>query len=285
LTMVVPPPPTASLNQDIWDPMASIPQTAPLPVPVFQPQVPFKGSARPEDCKTAQCQWTDAHAAFCSKPAIMEKCGQKLCSASDKHRTDYIVDRNRQIVYNCEKLKFYCNTSKTQDGGYSHNDNMTPAVPTKCNGQREHGPGVTEGRQVSMRLLARQKNPNIPDPRLQSGADYCVKPAEPVKVLPGTGKRHPPNKKMGINEEQVEWSRDEMVVSYSAITGDHVRVQGFGCNPHIVEEEEDDLEVVNEVAVDDDEVVEVDDGEEEGPGSPVSPGTMRRRRKAAKRKS
>ena len=42
LTMVVPPPPTASLNQDIWDPMASIPQTAPLPVPVFQPQVPFK---------------------------------------------------------------------------------------------------------------------------------------------------------------------------------------------------------------------------------------------------
>ena len=122
-----------------------------------------------------------------------------------------------------------------------------------------------------------------------------------MKVLPGTGKRHPPNKKMvighfcgfpinwiffkGIHEEQVEWSRDEMVVSYSAITGDHVRVQGFGCNPHIVEEEEDDLEVVNEVAVDDDEVVEVDDGEEEGPGSPVSPGTMRRRRKAAKRKS
>ena len=65
-----------------------------------------------------------------------------------RHRTDYIVGRNRQIVYNCEKLKFYCNTAKTQDGGYSTNDTMTPAVPTRCNGQKEQGPGVTEGKQV-----------------------------------------------------------------------------------------------------------------------------------------
>lgn len=65
-----------------------------------------------------------------------------------RHRTDYIVDRNRQIVYHCEKLKFYCNTNKTANGNYSHNDSMTPAVPVKCNGKREQGPGVTEERQV-----------------------------------------------------------------------------------------------------------------------------------------
>jgi len=282
LTMVVPPPPVAPLNQDVWEPIAPIQQ--PVSLPVLQPSTSFKGSARPEACQKAQCEWTDAHAAFCSKPAIMEKCGQKLCSASDKHRTDYIVDRNRQIVYNCEKLKFYCNTAKTQDGGYSTNDTMTPAVPTRCNGQKEQGPGVTEGKQVSMRLLRRQKNPNIPDPRLQP--DYCVKPAEPVRKLPGTGSRHPPNPKLGISKEQVEWSRDKMVVSYSAITGQHVQVEGFGCNPHIVEEEEDELEVVNEVQADDDDVVEVTDGEmEENPGSPVSPSTMKKRRKAAKRRS
>ena len=88
----------------------------------------------------------------------------------------------------------------------------------------------------------------------------------------------------GITKEQVEWSRDDTVVSYSAITGQHVQVQGFGCNPHIVEEEEDDLEVLNEVAADEDEVVEVEaeEEDEEGPGSPVSPSTMKRRRKAAK---
>ena len=90
----------------------------------------------------------------------------------------------------------------------------------------------------------------------------------------------------GISKEQVEWSRDKMVVSYSAITGQHVQVEGFGCNPHIVEEEEDELEVVNEVQADDDDVVEVTDGEmEENPGSPVSPSTMKKRRKAAKRRS
>ena len=70
------------------------------------------------------------------------------------------------------------------------------------------------------------------------------------------------------------------------ITGQHFQVQGFGCNPHIVEEEEDDLEVVDEVAADEDEVVEVmddeEEGEDEGPGSPVSPNSMKRRRKAAK---
>jgi len=283
MTMVVPPPPTSALSQNIWDPIASIQP----PAPVLQPPVEipsFKGSARPEHCKTAQCQWTDAHAPSCSKPAIMEKCGQRLCKSTDKHRTDYIVDRNRQIVYHCEKLKFYCNTNKTANGNYSHNDSMTPAVPVKCNGKREQGPGVTEERQVSMRLLSRQKDPNIPDPRLQSGPNYCVKPAEPVRKLPGTGKSHPPNQKLGITKEQVEWSRDDTVVSYSAITGQHVQVQGFGCNPHIVEEEEDDLEVLNEVAADEDEVVEVEaeEEDEEGPGSPVSPSTMKRRRKAAK---
>merc|ERR1719234_2164805 len=116
-----------------------------------------------------------------------------------------------------------------------------------------------------MRLLSRQKNPNIPDPRLQSGHNYCVKPAEPVRKLPGTGKSHPPNQKLGITKEQVEWSREDTVVSYSAITGQHVQVQGFGCNPHIVEEEDDDLEVLDEVgAADDNEVVEVMDEEEEG---------------------
>ena len=93
----------------------------------------------------------------------------------------------------------------------------------------------------------------------------------------------------GIAKEQVEWSSDKMVVSYSAITGQHVQVEGFGCNPHIVEEEEDELEVVNEVpAADDDDVVELTDGleveDEEGPGSPVSPGTMKRKRKAAKKR-
>jgi len=137
---------------------------------------------------------------------------------------------------------------------------------------------------VSMRLLRRQKDPNIPDPRLKS--DYCVKPAEPVRKLPGTGISHPPNLKLGITKEQVEWSTDKTVVSYSAITGGHVRVEGYGCNPHNVEEEEDELEVVDEVRAADDDVVELTDEEvEEDPsGSPVSPGTMKKRRKAAKKR-
>ena len=123
-----------------------------------------------------------------------------------------------------------------------------------------------------------------------------------MRKLPGTGKKHPPNPNQvivccqesrgggfpslngslqNINKEQEEWSREHMVVSYSAITGGHVKVQGFGFNPHIVEEEEDDLEVVNEVLCDDD-VVEVMEDEGEGPSSPVSPGTMKKRRKASK---
>ena len=76
------------------------------------------------------------------------------------------------------------------------------------------------------------------------------------------------------------------MVSDSAITRQHVHVQDFGCNPHIVGEEDNDLEVVNEVGVDEDELmdVEVMDKEEDdvGPGSPVSPSTIKRRRKAAK---
>ena len=82
----------------------------------------------------------------------------------------------------------------------------------------------------------------------------------------------------------MEWSRDNMVVSYSAITGQHVRVEGFGCNPHIVEEEEDELEVVNEVEADDDVVEVTDERVEDDPGSPVSPNTMKRRRKAAQKR-
>ena len=65
------------------------------------------------------------------------------------------------------------------------------------------------------------------------------------------------------------------MVSDSAITRQHVHVQDFGCNPHIVGEEDNDLEVVNEVGVDEDE-------DNVGPGSPVSPSTIKRRRKAAK---
>ena len=84
----------------------------------------------------------------------------------------------------------------------------------------------------------------------------------------------------GISKEQVEWSRKDTVVSYSAITQGQVQVRGFGFNPHIVEEEEDDLEVVDEVAGDD--VVELGSEEDEGPGSPVSPDSMKRKRKAAK---
>ena len=72
------------------------------------------------------------------------------------------------------------------------------------------------------------------------------------------------------------------MVSYSAITQGHVKVRGFGFNPHIVEEEEDDLEVVEEVAGADDDVVEVGSEEDEGPGGPVSPDSMKRKRKAAK---
>ena len=45
-------------------------------------------------------------------------------------------------------FKFYCNTVKTPNGGYSHNDCMTPTLLTKCNAQREHGQGITEGKQV-----------------------------------------------------------------------------------------------------------------------------------------
>ena len=86
----------------------------------------------------------------------------------------------------------------------------------------------------------------------------------------------------GISKEQVEWSREDTVVSYSAITQGQVKVRGFGFNPHIVEEEEDDLEVVDEVAGADDDVVEVGSEEDEGPGSPVSPDSMKRKRKAAK---
>ena len=90
----------------------------------------------------------------------------------------------------------------------------------------------------------------------------------------------------GITKEQVEWSTDKTVVSYSAITGGHVRVEGYGCNPYHVEEEEDELEVVDEVQAGDDDVVELTDEEvEEDPsGSPVSPGTMKKRRKAAKKR-
>ena len=65
-----------------------------------------------------------------------------------RHRTDYILGLNRQVVYNCDKLKFYCNTGKTANGNYQHNDSMTSSVPTKCLGKRESGPGVTEGKQV-----------------------------------------------------------------------------------------------------------------------------------------
>ena len=131
-----------------------------------------------------------------------------------------------------------------------------------------------------------------------------------MRKLPGTGRKHPPNQKLvgyltplqksvtfdistslqgrltvqlqGISKEQVEWSREDTVVSYSAITQGHVKVRGFGFNPHIVEEEEDDLEVVEEVAGADDDVVEVGSEEDEGPGSPVSPDSMKRKRKAAK---
>ena len=66
------------------------------------------------------------------------------------------------------------------------------------------------------------------------------------------------------------------------VTQGQVKVRGFGFNPHIVEEEEDDLEVVDEVAGADDDVVEVESEEDEGPGSPVSPDSMKRKRKAAK---
>ena len=86
----------------------------------------------------------------------------------------------------------------------------------------------------------------------------------------------------GISKDQVEWSREDTVVSYSAITQGHVKVRGFGFNPHIVEEEEDDLEVVDEVAGADNDVVELGSEEDEGPGSPVSPDSMKRKRKAAK---
>ena len=188
----------------------------------------------------------------------MEKCGQKLCSASDKWDYDQAMllsglapididfgalcflnwfdlfwpgigptifwvgtgrlcttvrsSRYFELLHpmnNPFKLfKFYCNTAKTPNGGYSHNDCMTPTLLTKCNAQREHGQGITEGKQVwnkyrsvvmvqwliirqvdippfpwvlikhwkvSMRLLSRQKDPNIPDPRLQLGTEYCVK--------------------------------------------------------------------------------------------------------------
>ena len=79
-----------------------------------------------------------------------------------------------------------------------------------------------------------------------------------MRKLPGTGKSHPPNQKL---------------VNGNHFTEQHV--QGFGCNPHIVDKEDNDLEVVNEVGVDEDE-------DNVGPESPVSPSTMKRRRKAAK---
>jgi len=292
--VVMPPVPAAPLSLDVWNSVPQQPlarQQHPAPDPPLAPQPLFehshergsiKGSVQPEACKRGLCEWNDIHAAFCTKPEIIDRCSQKLCSTYDRHRTDYILGLNRQVVYNCDKLKFYCNTGKTANGNYQHNDSMTSSVPTKCLGKRESGPGVTEGKQVSMRLLSRQKNPDIPDPRLKAGDNYCAKPAEPVRKLPGTGRKHPPNQKLGISKEQVEWSRKDTVVSYSAITQGQVQVRGFGFNPHIVEEEEDDLEVVDEVAGADNDVVELGSEEDEGPGSPVSPDSMKRKRKAAK---
>ena len=45
---------------------------------------------------------------------------------SPRHRTDNVVDRQRNVVFSCPKLQFYCNIKKTAPGKYDKLDKFTP---------------------------------------------------------------------------------------------------------------------------------------------------------------
>lgn len=267
--VVSPPTPQAPLQSDVW---GRIPSPAPSLThsEAWAPQiarkplqgVAIKGEICPEECSLSSCSWTDGHINTCSKVQVLAKCGQETCVWGDKHRTDNVVDRHRNVVFSCPKLQFYCNIKKTGPGKYEKMDKFTPSIATQCKGPRDET--VQESRRTSMRLLYRQTNRLVADPRLttaqETGCYPKPRPLATALVLRGSG-------------QAAGWT----LVSYSALS--QVKVTGFNSNPHLVEEdEEDEIECVDQI---DGDVVEVPD---EPDGSPLSDDSKRRRRQGRKGK-
>ena len=116
----------------------------------------FAEAEERDNCAWSRCVWTDHHTVACSKAEIMDKCGRDKCTWYSKHR-DYPI---------CDKLSFYCNCKKLENGKYKYYDDMPEVIkiPTTVDGRRDAA--VTESKAVPMRLLYRSMSRVVEDPRV-----------------------------------------------------------------------------------------------------------------------
>jgi len=172
----------------------------------------FAEAEERDNCAWSRCLWTDHHTATCSKPEIMDRCGRDLCDWYSMHR-DYPI---------CDKLSFYCNCKRLEDGTYKYYDNILQVlkIPTVVDGRRDDT--VIESMAVPMRLLYRSVSTVVEDPRV-SKVSYPTPSPQPSALSIMRGK----------NLVEKGWSQRDVIYPWQAVTMGKVKVTTDN-NPHIV---------------------------------------------------
>ena len=175
----------------------------------------FAEAEERDNCAWSRCLWTDHHTATCSKAEIMVRCGRDECTWYSKHR-DYPI---------CDKLSFYCNCKRLENGEYKYYDDMPQVIkiPTTLDGRRDAA--VTESKAVPMRLLYRSISRLVEDPRV-SKISYPSQSPQPsaLKIFRGED---------GVGNG---WSQRNVIYPWQALNMGKVKVSTEN-NPHIVIED------------------------------------------------